>query len=174
MIKDMELNAEQLSSFISQQGLDKENQKQALSAVFRKMLFFFNCDRACCVYPCDPKIEYWGVPIEVTRHEWPGLKHVELDMPTVESDMATFNLHLNTNRPVIFGKDAEYPVPDNVTKVFGVKSQISSAIYPEQGKPWMLGIHFCERHHHFTDDEIELFDSLGKKIGKAFNTLVFE
>lgn len=174
MTKNMKLNSEQLLSFISQQGLEKENQKQALSAVFHKMLFFFNCDRAWCLYPCDPEIEYWGIPIEATQHEWPGVKHVGLDMPTVENDIATFNLHLNSNNPITIGKDADYPVPDHVSKVFGVKSQISSAIYPKQGKPWMLGIHFCEKHHHFTDDEIELFDSLGKKIGKAFDTLIFE
>ena len=170
----MKLNSEQLLSFISQQGLETESQRKALAAVFREMLNFFNCDRVYCVYPCDPETEYWGVPIECARYEWPGVNHVELDMPTVESDRVNFQDHLNANGPVTFGKDADYPVPDYLTKVFGIKSQISCAIYPEQGKPWVLGIHYCEKHHHFTDDEIKFFDSLGKQISSAFDTLIFD
>ena len=171
---NMRQDSEQFLSFISQQGLEKENQKQALSTVFYKMLDFLDCDRAWCLYPCDPETEDWGIPIECTRDEWLGVRHTGLDMPAMETDLAIFNLHLKANRPITFGKDCDYQVPEYVTKVFCVKSQISSTIYPKQGKPWMLGIHYCENHHQFTDDEIEFFDLLGRKIAKEFDNLNFK
>lgn len=166
------IDSEELLTFVTQQGLEK-NQREALEAVFRKMLEFFNCDRAYCMYPCDPETSYWGVPVEATRYAWPGVNKAEIDMPTAESDKANFQLHLNANGPVTYGKNADYPIPDYLTEVFGIKSQISCAIYPEKSKPWVLGIHYCESHHHFTDDEIAFFDTLGKQISSAFYTLAF-
>jgi len=170
----MTKNNEQLLSFVSQQGLDKDSHNQALSMVLDKVLDIFNCDRAWCLFPCDPEADYWGVPIESTRYSWPGVKNVELDMPTVESDIETFNLHLNANRPITLGINCDFPVPEYLTKVFSVKSQIASVIYPKQGKPWMFGLHFCEDHHDFIDSEIELFDLLGKELAKTFDNLIFK
>lgn len=42
----MKLDTQQLLSFIEQQGLAQDKQNEALSSVFRKLLDFFNCDRA--------------------------------------------------------------------------------------------------------------------------------
>ena len=165
--------SEQLLSFINQQCLEVENQKQALSNILRKMLVVLNCDRAWCLYPCEPETEYWGIPIEHTRYEWPGVKHVELDIPTTEEEKTIFNIHLASNGPVTFGKDADYPIPDYLQKIFSLKSLISSAIYQNQGKPWMLGIHFCDNHHHLSDDELKFFDLVRKKIASAFYNISF-
>ena len=167
----MKKNIENFLSDIDQLIIENEDHNQALTKVLSKMLNTFECDRAWCLYPCDPESHEWGVPIEVTKHEWPGVKNSKLQMPTVKSDIESFNIYLNAKKPVTFGKDADYPTPKHVQNVFRVHSQIATAIYPKQGKAWLLGIHFCERHHHFSDDEKYYFDMLGKKIGDVFNEL---
>lgn len=94
-------------------------------------------------------------------------------MPTVEEDIAAFTLYFNAKGPVTYGKDAHYPTPEHVKKVFMVKSQIATVNYPKQGKPWLLGVHFCEKDHSFTNEEIESFELLGKKIGDVFDNHIF-
>lgn len=169
----MKKELEQLLSDVDQLILEKENKNQELSKVLRKILNAFNCDRAWCLYPCDPESDTWGVPIEVTRQGWGGIYKLGLQMPTLEVEADIFKDHLNAKGPVTYGKDADYPMPEHAEEVFMIKSQISTVIYPKQGKPWILGIHFCEDHHPFSNDEIESFDILGKKIGEVFDSLIF-
>ena len=169
----MKKKLEQLLSDIDQLKLESENHNEELSKVLRKMLNAFNCDRAWCLYPCDPESEIWGVPIEVTKYEWPGIFEIDLLMPTGEEEVVIFNNYINAKGPVTFGKDANYPMNEQHEKSFKVKSQIATVIYPKQGEQWLLGIHFCEKHHSFSDEEIEFFDILGKKIGNVFDNLIF-
>ena len=164
---------EKLLPLIDKIVLEEENHNLALTKVFHQLIKFFNCDRAWCLYPCDPESDSWSVPIESTRQRWPGVGDSELIMPTVEDDIASFNIFLNAKSPVTFGQNAEHPLPDHVSEVFRVKSQIASVIYPKEGKPWLLGMHFCEKDHEFSNDEIEFFDRLGKKISLVLDKLVF-
>ena len=113
------------------------------------------------------------MPIEVTRHRWGGIYKSGLQMPTLEVEADVFNDYLNAKGPVTYGKGADYPMPEHAEKIFMIKSQIATAIYPTQGKPWLLGIHFCENHQSFSNDEIKYFDILGKKIGDVFDNLIF-
>ena len=169
----MKNNIEQLLSDINQLKLENENHNQALTKVLRKMLNAFSCDRAWCLYPCDPESDSWAVPIEVTKYEWPGVFEIDLKIPTGEEEAVIFNDYINAKRPLTYGKGADYPVLEEHEKAFKIKSQIATVIYPKQGEQWLLGVHFCENHHLFSDDEIESFDMLGKKIGNVFDNLVF-
>lgn len=165
---------EQLLSYISQLDPERGNHNKAFSDVLNKMLFFFESDRAWCLYPCDPETKHWRVPLERTRHRWPGAKNADIDIPTAEEDITTFNILLDAKKPVTYGTNADYPVPEYNKKVFSVQSLIAMAIYPKEGKSWVLGMHYCESEHHFSDEEIECFNLLGKKIEDVFDQLNFE
>lgn len=167
----MKKKIEQLLSDIDQLKLESENHNKELSKVLRKMLNTLNCDRAWCLYPCDPESEEWGVPIEVTKHEYPGAFEVDLQFPTGEEEKVVFNTFINSKGPVTYGKDADYPMPEDHEKAFRIKSQIATVIYPKHGKQWLLGMHFCEKDYSFSEDDRESFDILGKKIGVAFDNL---
>ena len=169
----MKNNIEKLLSEIGQIKLESEDQNKALSKVLRRMLDVFNCDRAWCLSPCDPESEDWGVPIEVTRYEWPGAFEVDLRFPMTEADTVIFNSFINAKGAVTYGKDADFPMLEEHEKAFKVKSQIATVIYPKHGAKWLFGIHFCATHHSFSDDERESFDLLGKKIGQVFDNLIF-
>ena len=154
----MKNNIQQLLSDIDQLKLDSENHNEELSKLLRKILNAFNCDRAWCLYPCNPESDCWAAPIEVTKYEWPGIFEIDLQMPMGEEERVIFNTFINAKGPVTYGKDADYPMLEAHEKSFKIKSQIATVIYPEQGEQWLLGIHFCEKHHSFSDDEIKAFD----------------
>src|SRR5450759_5348129 len=58
---------------ITQISLASENMDDMMSGVLDLVLELFNADRAWFLYPCDPDAKSWGVPMERTRPEWPGL-----------------------------------------------------------------------------------------------------
>lgn len=159
-------NNKQFLSGIKNIILEKGESKKKLSRILDEMLVHFECDRAWCLYPCDPTTEYWRVPIERTRYEWPGAKELNTDIPVSEDEIAAFNILLDTKGPVTLGPNADYPAPKTNKDVFRVQSQIATVIYPASGKPWILGIHYCENEHRFREDEINLFDQLGKQVAQ--------
>ena len=169
----MKKKLEKLLSDIDTLKLKSENHNEELSKVLGKMLTTLDCDRAWCLYPCDPESEEWGVPIEITKHEYPGGFEVDHKFPMGEEEKAVFNTYINAKGPVTYGKDADYPMPAEHEKYFMIKSQIATVVYPKHGKQWLLGIHFCEKDRSFSEDDREYFDSLGKKIGIAFDNLNF-
>jgi len=169
----MKNSIEQLLSEIDQFQLEPDNHNEALFNVLGKMLEAFNCDRAWCLAPCDPESEFWSVPIQVTKKEWPGNIEPDLQMPTGEEERAVFNSFINAKGPVTYGKKADYPMPELHEKLFKVKSQIATVVYHKQAEKWLLGIHFCEKYHTFSDDERASFDLLGKKLGLLFDHLIF-
>ena len=169
----MKKKIEQLLLDIDQIKLKSENHNEELSKVLRKMLNALNCDRAWCLYPCDPEAKEWGVPIEITKHEYPGGFAADHKFPMGEEEKAVFNTFIHAKGPVTYGKDADYPMPEEHEKYFLIKSQIATVVYPKHGKQWLLGIHFCEKHHSFSDDDKEIFELLGKKIGIVYDDLNF-
>src|ERR1039457_7510391 len=62
---------------ITQISLANENMGDVLRDVLDFVLEVFNADRAWFLYPCDPDVPFWGVPMERTRPEWPGLSRSE-------------------------------------------------------------------------------------------------
>jgi len=168
----MKKKFEQLLSHINQQGLDEDNLSHVLASVQDEMLEFFNCDRAWCLYPCDPETESWRVPMERTRPEWPGAKELNIDLPATEGDLSVFSTHVNANKPVTFGRNADYPLPETIRKSFSVQSQMGMVIYPKTGKPWLFGIHHCANEHHFSKEEINFFSILVEKISSVLGNLI--
>lgn len=169
----MKKKLQQLLSDIEQLKLESENHNEELSKVLRKMLNALDCDRAWCLYPCDPEAEEWGVPIEVTKHAYPGGFQVDHQFPMGEEEKVVFNTYINAKGPVTYGKDADYPMLAEHEKGFMIKSQIATVVYPKHGNQWLLGVHFCEKDQSFSEDDRESFDLLGKKIGVAFENLNF-
>lgn len=138
--------------------------------ICEKILAIFKCDRAWLLFPCDPESPTWQVPIERTTSKYPGanLKNTHIKMtPDVA---AIFQQALDSDTPVVYGKGG-LPLAEN-TKSFAVRSQLSMAIYPRQGKPWQFGLHQCSSERVWTEAEIKLFNIIGVMTGEALGNLL--
>ena len=169
----MKREYEQLLFELEQLRPSRDNLHQLLENILSQILNTLGCDRAWCLYPCDPEAEEWEVPIEITRVGWGGVYNSGLKMPTLPVEAEIFRIHLDSQSPITYGRGADYPMPEHAENIFMIKSQISTAVIPSHGKPWVLGVHFCEDHHLFTDEEIGFFTQLGKKVGDVFADISF-
>ncbi|MDH5652804.1 MAG: ATP-binding protein [Gammaproteobacteria bacterium] len=133
-----------------------------LSKLMEELLGIFHTDRAWLLFPCDPDAKYWSVPVEATTVDFPGAFATGKKIRTDKFAGAVFKQALAENGPHIqdFAPDA---LPASLEN-FNVKTQMIIALYPREGKPWMLGMHQCTHKRDWTAEDKQLFNDIALKI----------
>lgn len=185
-------NLDRISRAISQaSGVD-----EMLFSVVQEILAIFKVDRAWFAYPCDPSSPTWSVPVEATVPEHPGLFALKTEMPRSDVISRVFTLALDCPGPFVFVSTNKKEVLENgvvkqvtdypssayesveidefavINEQFGIKSQISIAMRPKHGKPWLLGMHQCAYYRHWSDNEAKLFHEIAERITDCLTNFV--
>ena len=144
-----------------------------LGQVLQEFLNFFSCDRAWLLYPCDPDAATYRVPMEQTRLQWPGAESKGLDIPTDKLAKQVFASALATSNAVRYDPE-EHPLnPDDaVNTTYSIRSQLTIAIHPKIGKPWLLGIHHCTAPVIYSQNDCDLFKTLGNRLADGLSSLL--
>ncbi len=140
--------------------------------VLDTVLSIFKSDRAWLLFPCDPTVASWSVPMERTREGYPGALVGGRDIPMTPEAVTVFKSALESETPVVYDQQSGKEVPAEPAKQFNIQSQINTAIYPKKGKPWLFGMHQCSHPRIWTEDEKKLFLEVGRRIADALNTLL--
>jgi len=146
--------------------------EQMMSDVLDEVLSIFNCDRAWLVYPCDPEAPSWGVPMEHTRPEFPGAFALGRHVPMDPEVAGLFQAVRDCGGPLRFGPGSEHPLPAEAARRFGIRSQISMAVYPKGDRPYMFGLHQCSYPRGWTPEEERLFQEIGRRLSDALTSLL--
>lgn len=144
---------------------------EMLSDVLGAFLSIFECDRAWLLFPCDPNAPAWHVPMERTVPGWPGALALGEPVPMTPDAAELFSTALATTRAVPYGPSAN-DLPEVAYKHFGVKSQLVLAVHPKVGRPWALGLHHCSDARVYTDEEREILEAIGRRLGDALSSLI--
>lgn len=151
----------------------KDDLEQMMSDVLDEVLSIFDCDRVYLKYPCDPEADTWIVPMERSK---PGLagfvytQDIELPMNPAMEEM--LRILKDSKGPVKFCPGTEHPVNKYVMERYGFQSMLAMAIYPKIGKAWKWGIHQCTHPRIWTDEEIRLFQEIGRRLEDALTSLL--
>lgn len=155
---------------ISQIIFKYNDMDEMLNKIMNEILEMFSCDRAWLLYPCDPNVLEWSVPIESTRPEWPGANANYAMIEISEQVKKVMHTALDAGRVVTFDtKKDEFFRQSIEAKIFSIRSQMINAIYPRHGKPWMFGVHYCTQHHSFSLNETRKFEALSHRIADAIS-----
>ena len=146
--------------------------EQMMGDVLDVVLAIFGCDRAWLLYPCDPEAASWQMPVERTRPEYPGAMALGTEVPMKPEAAGLMRTVLNSSGPVRFDPGCEYPLAEEDAKRFGYRSQISMALYPRTGKPWMFGLHQCSYPRIWTPQEERLLQEIGRRLADALTGLL--
>ncbi len=161
---------------ISQIIFLQDDMHEMLGKIMQEILEIFSCDRAWLLYPCDPNIEEWSVPIEQTRPEWPGAKaRAESgDEDETSAIKITEATKMVFRSALAAGGVVTYDINNNEhfrsgpdIKMFAIRSQMVNVIYPRHGKPWLFGIHYCAQHHSFSINQAKKFEAISHRIADA-------
>jgi two-component system cell cycle sensor histidine kinase/response regulator CckA len=143
-----------------------------LASVLDQLLSIFGCDRAWLLYPCDPAAPAWGVPMERTVAEWPGVFALGVQVPTDEGAAAVFREALEDGGPLAYDATTHRSIPPEVGRAFGVRSQMAIAIRPRIGDPWLLGVHHCGTEHIYTAQDQRILRALSHRLADALDALL--
>ncbi|MBI5472263.1 MAG: PAS domain S-box protein, partial [Ignavibacteriae bacterium] len=135
--------------------------KDALGVV----LSVFDCDRAWLLYPCDPDVSTFCVPMEATKPEYPGAQALNIEIPLSPGEAENMREALNTDGPVVYVAGTERPI--SAAKQFGVQSQMFIPVYPRIGKPWVFGIHQCSYPRIWTSEEQRFFEEISRRLSDS-------
>jgi signal transduction histidine kinase/DNA-binding response OmpR family regulator len=147
------------------------NAEQMPRKVIQTVVSIFDCDRAWLLYPCDPEAPTFRVPVEVCRPEYPGVYKFKNEMPMKPGAAQVCADALRADGPLVYGPQAEHQVYKELTDQFGVLSQMTLALSPKVGKPWLFGMHQCSRPRIWTDEEQKLFNEIGRRLVDGLSTM---
>jgi PAS domain S-box-containing protein len=145
--------------------------RKIMSDVLETVLTIFQCDRVWLIYPCDPEADFWRVPMECTRPEYPGAFVLNQDIPMTSEMVESFKAVLKSKDPLVFHPEHGLPLPDS-SKQFSIQSSIASALYPRVDKPWMWGLSQCSHARQWTEAEISIFQEIGRRISDSLSILL--
>ncbi|WP_147820185.1 PAS domain-containing protein [Salidesulfovibrio onnuriiensis] len=132
----------------------------------------FGSDRCFLLYPCDPDAAEWRVPMERTAEAYPGAGESGVSIPMAEDHAEVFRRCLESDSPVAFGPHGSAPLPRSLVEPFSLRSQLASAIYPRNDKPWVFGMHQCSSPRIWTEEELQLFREIGRRLSDGLTSLL--
>jgi PAS domain S-box-containing protein len=156
---------------ITQVSLASEDMEDVMRGVLDLVLEVFNADRAWFLYPCDPDAPSWGVPMERSRPEWPGLSALGANIPMDREAAGIFREILGTNDLIQYGPATGHPVP-LIIEQFSVKSQLMIALRPRIGKAWVFGLHHCANLVMHDAGDLHLFTAVAQRISDSLSSFI--
>ncbi len=142
-----------------------------LKSLSEALLDIFQSDRAWFIYPCDPDAEYWEVPVETTRAEFPGVHARQIKVPASPEVSKLFRQALNTSGPMMLRR-FNASLPTSMFEQFSIQSQLFQAIRPDRDSPWLTGLHQCRDDREWSDFEIRLFAAIAERITLGLSNLL--
>jgi len=136
-----------------------------------ELLSIFACDRAWLLHPCDPNAAFFDVKMEKTQPQWPGACASHTSVEITHEYKLGFERFLASSGPTVIDTRTDLFAREAMA-VHSIKSQLSVVIKTRMGKPWLIGVHHCESHHDFSDDEIMIFNELANRLTEALNGML--
>lgn len=153
---------------LQEEGSIEEIMNRALDEI----RLIFDCDRTYLLYPCDPQARSFTVPIESTTSEYPGAHARDIEIPSDNFLTWLMQSLLDSDHPIQLGKENDFQISELLQKEFNIRSIMAMAIYPRVDKPWQFGIHQCSYDRVWSDQELRLFEEIGRRLSDSLNTLL--
>lgn len=151
---------------ISRVIMKTSSSTELLNALVQESLDIFDVDRAWLLYPCDPEVQVWQVPVEATRPEYPGAFEKGVTLPMDAGLASLLRDTFGSYDPVIY-QFPEGPEKPMFAREFQIQSQMVVELRSKEGKPWMFGMHQCSHQRQWTDDDKRLFRTIADRVTDA-------
>jgi len=152
-----------------------ERDADLLAELAAALLDIFQADRAFFLHPGDPDAATFHIRIEATQPEWPGVfaSSAEITPDGVEivpDDAFRDDLRrtLRHDGPTL-SDFASAPEAPDLARRSGIRSQMTIALRPQLGPPWVLGIHQCADDRRWTGAEQRLFQAIAERASDALS-----
>ncbi len=147
--------------------------EKILGRVLDEVLTIFDCDRAYLQYPCDPyAAKEWRIPMERCKPGYPSPIPAGASVPYHPHIASTLRALLESDSPIQQGPGTDRPIPEEITQSLGVRSLLAVSLHPKVDRPWQFGIHQCAYDRAWSEQEVRLFNEIGRRLSDGLNSLL--
>jgi len=141
--------------------------EEVLRRVVRITMEELSADRAWLLAPVSPDAEFVKVIYEATVPEFEGV-FVRGEMIPLATSRKLIERVRESSRPLAVAKrDADLEVA--LAERFHVQSQLIQLLRTRDGEEWAFGLHQCSAEREWTEEEIDLFQTIGRYATLAIN-----
>ncbi|HEX9160975.1 MAG TPA: ATP-binding protein [Thermoanaerobaculia bacterium] len=167
---DLRFSAEERYRFLST-ILESFTTTLDLKEVLRRIVTVtreeFRADRAWLIRPVTLDAEFAKVVFSVSAPEYAGRDNDNVPLPLARS-RNLIRRALETPHPVV-AKEGDAELDPELSSRFGMRSQLVQILRPASEEPWAFGLHQCSAARKWTDEEIDLFNEIGRYATLALN-----
>ncbi len=150
--------------------ISTESYREMLENILYSMMDFFDSDRIWLLKPISLKKKIFEIPMAISKPQWSGKS--DMCGPFVvdeETRKITENV-LKSDSSLIHGRFSEGKEPEGVAKSLGVRSEIFKKIPIVDGKPWILGLQYCQNEKLWTKKETDFFEEVSNTVAQGLNS----
>jgi GAF domain-containing protein len=123
----------------------------------------FGADRAWLLFPCDAEAQSYRIPYADCDQRYPGAPP-QLDIPVDEFSAAFLRQALACRPSVAMIADVQHQNAPQWIRDFEIRSHLLVVLTVREGKAWGLGLHQCSHARRWSDQELHLFESIGRRV----------
>ncbi len=144
-----------------------------LGDVLEEVLDIFACDRAGLMQPCSPQAESWQV-METRSRAGCSAEISGKVFPMNPDRRQCLERIAAASGPLRFGPQGEFPLTPSSFEPFQIQAMMAQAIRPKVGLPWEFGIDQCDRARVWRDEELRLFQEIGRRLSDAITSWLIQ
>src|SRR6185436_15610627 len=127
----------------------------------------FGADRAWLLHPVNEQTEYARIAYIVSAEGHEGNASDRGPVP-LSTEHNLIRRAMESSRPVVL-KEGDPDLDPQLAKRFNVRSMLVQVLRPREEEPWAFGLHQCDTVREWTDEEISLFNEIGRYATLALN-----
>ena len=132
---------------------------------FVKLIFeIFHCDHAWLLYPDNPHAETSQVLYEYIQTGYSEEHQQRLEIPITQN---VIDMALASNTPLTFMSKSEGFSIDDAANSSIIQSRMVTAVYPQIGEPWLLGLQQCGYKRKWNSNEKNLLSNISSHLANA-------
>jgi diguanylate cyclase (GGDEF)-like protein/PAS domain S-box-containing protein len=144
-----------------------------LGDVLAETLDIFACDRAGLVAPCDPLTETWTVVEERALPGW-STRTAGQTFPMNPGRRESMEILLSHPHPHRFGPQGDETVSQDAARLFHIRAMLALAVFPRVGPPWEFCIHQCATPRVWNEEEVRLFEEIGRRLADGITSMLVQ
>jgi len=146
-----------------------------LNKLIDELIESLGADRVWLLTPCDPQGKETQIAYEKTSPDYPGAYQLDVRFPINEQLSSLLQSYLDSDGPLaISPEEISDVISFDVRQRFHIKSQLGVVLRPKGGNAWLLGLHQCAYGRIWSEDDIQLLDSVGQRIEDALSQMLMQ
>lgn len=168
-----ESRLEQISTLdeISRTILAAADMREAMNAVLDLMLELFDCDIVSLMHAVQPGAREVAAEYERHRPGYPGTLALGVTIP-VALDVLEATAGILASRHALSSHAGELQVPEDVQRMFKVRSSLVVAVRPLFGHPWLLMLNQCRSTREWSQRDRQLLETIAKRFVDILTLLI--